>query len=130
VSICKKNFAWHDDGSQAFTLIEIMIVMAILGMLLAMVIPYYVRDRAVAQATTCISNLILIHEAETQFALEKRRKSGDPINFPADLLPYIKLTLKGQIPPCPANGAYSINIVGTNPICSLGSSVNPGHLMP
>jgi type II secretory pathway pseudopilin PulG len=106
-----------------------MIVMAILGMLVSMVFPYYARDRAAAQANTCISNLILIQDAASQFALEKRKRTGDPINYPTDLIPYIKLTSAGHIPICPASGTYSITSVGTNAICSLGSTVNPPHVV-
>ena len=113
-----------------FTLVEIMIVVMILGVLLSIAITNYVRQRASAQANTCISNLLKIESAAAQFAVENRKRTGDPINFPDDLKPYIKLNTNGQIPSCPASGTYSIAAVGSNPVCSLGTTVNPPHLMP
>jgi len=113
-----------------FTLVEIMIVVLILAMLLGITVPYYVRQRAVAQANACLNNLFKIESASYQFALEKGKKTGDPINYPQDLKPYIKLTQTGQVPPCPAGGDYEIESVGGRITCSLGSSVDPPHVMP
>ena len=113
----------------AFTLVEIMIVVLILGLILAIAVPNYVRQRASAQASTCVSNLTKIDGAAAQFALEKKKRTGDPINYPDDLKPYIKLNTNGEIPSCPASGTYSITAVGSNPVCSLGTLVNPPHVM-
>jgi prepilin-type N-terminal cleavage/methylation domain-containing protein len=117
-------------SARAFTLVEIMMVVLILSMLLAIVVPYYVKQRATAQANACINNLLKIENAACEFALETGKKTGDPINFPADLKPYLKLTQASEIPPCPAGGIYTLNFVGTNPLCSLGSLVNPPHRLP
>jgi prepilin-type N-terminal cleavage/methylation domain-containing protein len=113
-----------------FTLVEIMIVVAIIGLLAAIAIPNFVRARAVAQASACINNLKQIDGAASQFALEQGKKTGDPINFPDDLTPYIKLNSSGRIPGCPAGGTYTENSVGNPPTCSLGSTVTPAHIMP
>jgi prepilin-type N-terminal cleavage/methylation domain-containing protein len=113
-----------------FTMVEIMVVVAILAMLLAIVIPYYVKQRASAQASGCINNLTKIEAAANEFALEKSKKTGDLINYPDDLKPYIKLTKLGEIPVCPASGTYEMTAVGAFPSCSLGSSVNPPHVVP
>lgn len=107
-----------------------MLVILILAMLLAIVIPYYVRQRATAQANSCINNLLKIESASYVFALEKGRKSGDAINYPADLKPYLKLNQVGEIPPCPAGGTYAIAFVGDHPSCSLSNAVTPEHIMP
>jgi prepilin-type N-terminal cleavage/methylation domain-containing protein len=116
-------------GRSAFTLVEIMIVLLILGMLLAIVIPYYVRQRATAQANACINNLVKIDDAVCQFAMERGKKSGDPVTYPDDLTPYIKLTSTGSIPPCPAGGIYSVATVGTNPLCSLSTLTSEPHIL-
>jgi prepilin-type N-terminal cleavage/methylation domain-containing protein len=115
-----------------FTLVEIMVVIGILGLLLAIVIPNYVRARANAQASACINNLGKVEDAASQFALEKGLKSGDPINYPGDLTPYIKLNSAGSIPSCPAGGIYTIDTSSNKPQadCSLGSTVNPAHILP
>ena len=78
----------------------------------------------------CINNLRQIDAAANEFALEKNLKTGDKINFPDDLTPYIKLTKDGKIPPCPQGGIYSIKKVGGVPTCSLGTTVTPAHVLP
>jgi prepilin-type N-terminal cleavage/methylation domain-containing protein len=113
-----------------FTLVEIMIVVAIIGLLAAIAIPNFVTARQNAQAKACINNLKQIDGAASQFALEQGKKTGDDIHFPADLTPYIKLNSAGSLPPCPAGGNYSDDRVGGEPRCSLGSTVTPPHMMP
>jgi prepilin-type N-terminal cleavage/methylation domain-containing protein len=114
----------------AFTLVEIMIVVAIIGLLAAIAIPNFVKARATAQANGCINNLRQIDSAANEFALEQGKKTGDPIAFPTDLTPYIKLNAAGSIPSCPAGGNYTDNSVGAQPLCSLSTSVTPAHVLP
>jgi prepilin-type N-terminal cleavage/methylation domain-containing protein len=113
-----------------FTLVEIMIVVAIIGLLAAIAIPNFVKARATSQANACINNLRQIDAAVNQFALEKGKTTGATVNYPTDLTPYIKLNSAGTIPPCPAGGTYSTTVVGTNPLCSLGTTVTPNHVLP
>ena len=107
-----------------------MIVVAIIGLLAAIAIPNFVKARATAQANACINNLKQIDGASAQFALEQRKKSGDTINYPTDLTPYIKLNSMNSIPGCPAGGNYACNSVGAQPTCSLDNTVTPGHVLP
>src|SRR5690348_18349682 len=90
-----------------FTLVEIMIVVAIIGLLAAIAIPNFVKARATSQANACINNLRQIDAGAQQFALEAHKKTGDAITYPDDLTPYIKLNSAGSIPPCPAGGDYA-----------------------
>jgi prepilin-type N-terminal cleavage/methylation domain-containing protein len=113
-----------------FTLVEIMIVVAIIGLLAAIAIPNFVNVRAKAQANACINNLSKIDAVASEFALENGKKNGDTINYPSDLTPYIKLNRAGSIPGCPAGGIYSETAVGVPPNCSLSTLVNPPHLLP
>jgi prepilin-type N-terminal cleavage/methylation domain-containing protein len=113
-----------------FTLVEIMIVVAIIGLLAAIAIPNFVKARSTSQANACINNLRQIDAAANEFALEQHKTSGAAITFPTDLTPYIKLNSASSLPPCPAGGTYSDASIGANPACSLGSSVTPNHVMP
>ena len=113
-----------------FTLVEIMIVVAIIGLLAAIAIPNFVKARATSQANACINNLRQIDAASNQFALENKKKTTDPITYPGDLTPYIKLNAAGSIPPCPAGGNYSCATVGATPACTLANTVTPGHYLP
>jgi prepilin-type N-terminal cleavage/methylation domain-containing protein len=114
-----------------FTLVEIMIVVAIIGLLAAIAIPNFVKARAQSQANACINNLRQIDAACNQFALEQHKTTGYTFTYPSDLTPYIKLNSASSIPPCPANGTYTVNTLGATPqeVCSL-STATPAHVLP
>ena len=114
-----------------FTLVEIMIVVAIIALLAAIAIPSFVKARATSQANACINNLRQIDAAANQFAIERGKRTGDAITYPGDLTPYIKLNSAGSITPCPVGGFYyQDNFVGSLPTCSLGATVTPAHKIP
>ena len=113
-----------------FTLVEIMIVVAIIGLLAAIAIPNFVKARATSQANACINNLRQIDAAANQWALENKATTGQTFTLTTDLTPYIKLNSSSLIPGCPANGTYSDPSVGAQPKCSLGSTVSPPHILP
>ena len=114
-----------------FTLVEIMIVVAIIGVLAAIAIPSFVHARATSQANACINNLRQIESAVQQIAIEKGLHVGDNVALD-DCTPYIKLNSNLQIPGCPAGGTYSLSTVGTIPqaTCSLNTTVTPAHVLP
>jgi len=92
--------------------------------------PYFIKARSTSASNACVNNLRQIDAAANQFALEKNLKTGDKINFPDDLTPYIKLNKEGKIPSCPQGGIYSIKRVGDTPTCSLVTNGFPWHALP
>jgi len=113
-----------------FTLVEIMIVVAIIGLLAAIAIPNFVKARATSQANACINNMRQLDSAANQYALEKGQTTGSTFVMDTDLTPYIKLNSSNLIPPCPAGGTYTCSTVGTKATCSLSTSVDPNHVSP
>ena len=115
-----------------FTLVEIMIVVAIIGLLAAIAIPNFVRARATSQANACINNLRQIDAAINEWALEQGKQTGaGPASLTTDLTPYIKLNANNAVPGCPAQGTYTTFTVGATPqvSCSL-STLSPAHALP
>src|SRR2546423_3646585 len=104
-----------------FTLVEIMIVVAIIGLLAAIAIPNFVRARTTSQANACINNLRQMDGAVQQYALENKLASSATYALD-DLKPYVKLDSQGNLPPCPGGGGYSAGASVTNaPLCTLSS---------
>jgi len=116
--------------SSGVTVFKWIALCLFIGLLIAAAIPNFVEPRAHYAENACVNNLREIEMAAEQFALEKKKTKGDPINFPDDLTPYIKLPKSGKIMSCPAGGTYSIKQVGDKPTCSLGTNVYPPHVLP
>jgi len=101
---------------RGFTLVEIMIVVAIIGLLASIAIPNFVKARTTAQMNACISNLRQIDGAIQQWALDT--KQGDTASVSAaDVLPYLKNAVV-----CPSGGktfadSYSVTTVAARPSC-------------
>lgn len=114
---------------RGFTLVEIMIVILIIGMLLTIAIPGFMRARAGAQARTCGNNLKQIVSAKERWAMDNQRGANDE---PAldDLWGPGKF-IKDK-PRCPSDGVYTVNPLHTEPTCSVGGTRGEfdAHVLP
>jgi prepilin-type N-terminal cleavage/methylation domain-containing protein len=72
-----------------FTLVEIMIVVAIIALLAAIAVPGFLRARKRSQASRIINDLRLIDSAVDQYAIETNKKSGDTVKV-SDWTNYLK----------------------------------------
>src|SRR5271156_3984296 len=88
----------------AFTLVEIMIVVAIIGLLATIAIPNFVRARLKAQQTTCISNLRELDGAKQLWATESRA-GLTAVPQASSIQPYLGHGTGGPLPTCPADAA-------------------------
>ena len=113
---------------QGFTLVEIMIVVALIGLLAAIAMPSWVRARTTSQNNACINNLRQISGATQQWALDNR-KGPDVTVAPDEILPYLKSAVV-----CPAGSSaatfgstYRVITVADAPICRIAPTE---HAMP
>lgn len=108
---------------RAFTLVEIMIVVLIIGILLAIAVPNFMQARDNSRAKSCVNNLREIADAKDQWAMDQK-KSDTATPVTGDLAPtYIK-----TFPLCPISpNTYTIGNMATNPTCSSGLST---HKLP
>ena len=114
-----------------FTLVEIMIVVAIIGLLAAIAIPNFIKARATSQQNACINNLRQIDGAIDEWALENGKSNGDSVGSVATVSNYIKLNSSSEVPSCPAGGTYSVGTVGQIPqVWCSKSTATPPHVLP
>ena len=121
-----------------FTLVEIMIVVAIIGLLAAIAIPNFVRARTTSQMNACINNLRQIDGAKQQWALEtKQLATATPVA--ADIGPFLGRAASVVGVVCPSGGAgaafatsYNINALTAAPTCQIVGGVVAGtsHFLP
>ena len=96
-----------------FTLVEIMIVVAIIGLLAAIAIPSFMKARTSSQQKACINNLRQIEAGKEQWALETKVAQGTTADR-TQVNAYIKTA-----PSCPANGTYDYKTIGTDATCTI-----------
>ncbi len=121
-----------------FTLVEIMIVVAIIGLLAAIAIPNFVRARTTSQMNACINNLRQIDGAKQQWALENKQLSTATPGA-TSIGAYLGRagTVAGIVCPSGGSGAtfvgsYTIGAVSVPPVCLVvgGTTANVSHFLP
>jgi prepilin-type N-terminal cleavage/methylation domain-containing protein len=111
--ILRKNTA-------GFTLVEIMIVVAIIGLLAAIAVPNFVQARTTTRTNACRNNLRLIDAAKEQWAMENNQDTGADPATAVNGLTYLDYLKGGAVPTCPSSGTYTPEDIGTAPTCSIG----------
>jgi general secretion pathway protein G len=114
-----------------FTLVEIMIVVAIIGLLAAIAIPNFIKARATSQCNACINNLRQVDAAINEWALETGQGNGAAIGGITTVSAYIKLNSASSVPQCPLGASYTVGNVGDVPQVSCpNSTLTPPHSLP
>ena len=110
---------------RGFTLVEIMIVVALIGLLASIAVPTFVRARSTSQQNACINNLREIFGATQQWALEYHEAPNAPVAF-TDIQFYLKNAIV-----CPAGGSsatfansYTLTDVTNVPTCKIVPSAH------
>lgn len=119
---------FNKKRGNGFTLIELMIVIAIIGILAAIAVPNFNRARSQAKKKACVSNMKTIEGAVELYLMEKNVGNGQNVDIKT-------LKSEGYLktePICPSNGQYDIKVnaasgttAGTTTIkCGIHQEIN------
>jgi prepilin-type N-terminal cleavage/methylation domain-containing protein len=114
-------------GRKGFTLVEIMIVVLIIGILLAIAVPNFIKARETSRSKSCVANLKQIEAAKEQWCMDNKQATSAT---PADTDLYGSSAYVKNTPGCPSGGTYTIGDMATRPVCSIGTGTTPSHVLP
>lgn len=102
----------HLQSQKGFTLVEIMIVVAIIGLLAVMALPSFIKSRKQSQGRRIVNDARQMDSAIDQWAMEYCKKDGDAIDT-AGAATYLKSTWKTSDV---LGNQFTLNSVGTTQI--------------
>ena len=101
-------------AARGFTLLEIMTVAAVVGIMVTIAMPNFLKARATAEQKACIKNLHALSESKQQWGFENK-KAATVTPTVAQLRTYFS---RNQMPACPSRGTYTLRVLNREPICS------------
>lgn len=102
------------NSGRGFTLVEIMIVVAIIAIALSIAIPNYLTMSSTSKRTVCINNIKKLAGAVDQYVIENNVDVGTKLSSAQEDEVYSKY-IRGGVPTCPSGGQYTIETIGSNP---------------
>jgi len=101
--------------------LKVILSFSILLLAVAIIVPNFVKPRAVSAMSACVANLRQIQEAKQAWALETHAK---PTDIPVDSDLFGEGRPLRVKPGCPAGGSYTLGALNENVTCTIGPPVH------
>ncbi len=101
-------------GAGGFTLVEIMIVVAVIGIMMSIALPNFAKARATAQQKACCKNLAVLDQTKQQWGFENKKQSTATPTI-AQIQVYFG---QNRMPVCPTRGTYRLQRLDRVPTCT------------
>ncbi len=105
---------------QAFTIVELMIVVLIIALLALIAIPSFLKVREESRQSACMNNLRIIDNTKQIWAMAVNATQTTPCDMNA-IAPYLE---SSDIPECPNGGVYTVGSLSVKPTCSANGHQN------
>jgi len=101
---------------QGFTLLEVVIVSAIIGLVAVIAVPSYLKPLGSSQTSACFNNMRLLDSAMQQYALDNTNALATSLSQLVGTNGYLRVT-----PVCKAGGTYTLpgDLAGSKTACSV-----------